>query len=306
MTSEIKSNGVPEQEKAWHALNAEEVLKNLKVKDQGLSTEEARSRQAAYGLNQLVEAPRPGLLHMLWEQINSFVVWLLIIASIISALLGDYVEAAAIMAIVVLNSVLGIIQERRAEEALAALKKLAAPEAQVMRDGHRTSVPARELVPGDRVFLEAGNFIPADVRLLEAVNLRVEEASLTGESLPAEKIPRTIREENLTEGDQLNMAFMGTLVVVNRIVFLSGGIAHAAYGGIGLAFFMGWPYTAGAAGFSLAAPDALATDWTVTSKYFNASPLGSISISSIFRISPIATVGVDTRTVVLKSLMILT
>ena len=216
MTSEIKSNGVPEQEKAWHALNAEEVLKNLKVKDQGLTTEEAGRRQAAYGLNQLVEAPRPGLLHMLWEQINSFVVWLLIIASVISALLGDEIEAAAIMAIVILNAVLGIIQERRAEEALAALKKLAAPEAQVMRDGHRTSVPARELVPGDMVFLEAGNYIPADVRLLEAVNLRVEEASLTGESLPVQKSAATVLDQDVPLGDRKNTAFMGTLVSYGR------------------------------------------------------------------------------------------
>ncbi|MFZ5858870.1 MAG: cation-translocating P-type ATPase [Chloroflexota bacterium] len=216
MTSEIKSNGVPEQEKAWHALNTEEVLKNLKVKDRGLTTEEARSRQAAYGLNQLMEAPRPGLLHMLWEQINSFVVWLLIIASVISALLGDEIEAAAIMAIVVLNAVLGIIQERRAEEALAALKKLAAPEAQVLRDGHRTSVPARELVPGDMVFLEAGNFIPADVRLLEAVNLRVEEASLTGESLPVQKSAATVLDQDVPLGDRKNTAFMGTLVSYGR------------------------------------------------------------------------------------------
>jgi Ca2+-transporting ATPase len=108
--------------------------------------------------------------------LNNFVVILLIVASVISALLGDYVEAAAIMAIVVLNSILGIVQERRAEEALAALRKLAAPDAQVMRDGHRVSVPSYDLVPGDLVFLESGNFVPADIRLLEAVNLRVEEA----------------------------------------------------------------------------------------------------------------------------------
>ena len=153
MTADVsKSNKVQsEGQEAWHALKAEEVLQSLKVRDQGLTTEEAASRQVAYGLNQLLEAPRPGLLSMLWEQINTFVVWLLIIASVVSALLGDTIEASAIMAIVVLNAVLGIVQERRAEEALAALKKLAAPEAQVMRDGHRVSIPSRELVPGDMV-----------------------------------------------------------------------------------------------------------------------------------------------------------
>ena len=126
----------------WHALKTEEVLHHLKVQDHGLSTDEAKRRLEQYGPNQLKEAPRPTFLQMLWDQLNNFVVILLIIASVISALLGDYVEAAAIMAIVVLNAVLGIVQERRAEEALAALKKLAAPDAQVMRDGHRKSIPS--------------------------------------------------------------------------------------------------------------------------------------------------------------------
>jgi Ca2+-transporting ATPase len=216
MTAEIKTISEGPQEKAWHALNPDEVLHSLKVKEQGLTTEEAALRRQTYGENQLQEAPRPGLLHMLWEQINSFVVWLLIIASVISALLGDEIEAAAIMAIVVLNAVLGIIQERRAEEALAALKKLAAPEAQTLRDGHRVSIPARELVPGDMIFLEAGNFIPADVRLLEAVNLRVEEASLTGESLPVQKSAASVLDKDVPLGDRKNTAFMGTLVSYGR------------------------------------------------------------------------------------------
>ncbi len=216
MNSEIEPKKIPEQENAWHALGAEEVLQHLKVKDQGLTTEEAERRREAYGSNQLQEAPRPGLWRMLWEQINSFVVWLLIVASVVSALLGDTVEAAAIMAIVVLNAALGIVQERRAEEALTALKKLAAPEAQVLRDGRRVSVPARELVPGDIIFLEAGNYVPADMRLLEAVNLRVEEASLTGESLPVQKSAATVLDKEVPLGDRKNTAFMGTLVSYGR------------------------------------------------------------------------------------------
>ena len=134
----LEKNGkaeIPQQE--WHALEAQDVLDHLKVEGNGLTTAEAGRRLEHYGPNQLKEAPRPTFLQMLWEQLNNFVVILLIVASIISALLGDFVEAAAIMAIVVLNSVLGIVQERRAEEALAALKKLAAPDAQVMRDGRR-------------------------------------------------------------------------------------------------------------------------------------------------------------------------
>ena len=200
----------------FHALTVEEALKHLEVYEEGLSSAEAEKRLAHYGQNQLREAPRPGFLAMLWEQLNNFVVILLIVASVISALLGDYVEAIAIMAIVVLNAVLGIIQEQRAEQALAALKKLAAPEAQVLRDGSRKSVPAYNLVPGDIVFLEAGNFIPADLRLLEAINLRVEEASLTGESLPVQKNAATVLDKNVPLGDRKNTAFMGTVVSYGR------------------------------------------------------------------------------------------
>jgi Ca2+-transporting ATPase len=112
--------------------------------------------------------------------------------------------------------VLGIVQESRAEQALAALKQLAAPEAHVLRDGHRQVLPARDLVPGDIVFLEAGNYVPADVRLLEAVNLRVEEASLTGESLPVEKNAALVLNQNVPLGDRRNTAFMGTLVSYGR------------------------------------------------------------------------------------------
>src|SRR5512147_444218 len=204
------------EQQEWHALKPDEVLSHLKVEGNGLTNEEAEKRLQYYGPNQLKEAPRPTFWQMLWEQLNNFVVILLIVASVISALLGDYVEAAAIMAIVVLNSILGIVQERRAEEALAALKKLAAPDAQVMRDGHRRSVPSYELVPGDVVFLEAGNYVPADIRLLEAVNLRVEEASLTGESLPVQKNAASVLDKDVALGDRKNTSFMGTLVSYGR------------------------------------------------------------------------------------------
>ncbi len=210
------SESIKNHEHEWHTLKTEQVLNHFEVQDNGLTSDEAKNRLEQYGPNQLKESPRPTFLHMLWEQLNNFVVILLIIASVISALLGDYVEAAAIMAIVVLNAVLGIVQERRAEEALAALKKLAAPDAQVIRDGHRKTVPSYELVPGDIVFLEAGNFIPADIRLLEAVNLRVEEASLTGESLPVQKNAATVLDQNIPLGDRKNTAFMGTVVSYGR------------------------------------------------------------------------------------------
>ncbi len=201
---------------AWHALDVEQVLRDLKVHEQGLTGEEAAQRLERYGHNQLEEARRAGFWNMLWEQLNNFVVMLLIVASAVSALLGEWVDASAILAIVVLNTVLGIVQERRAEEALAALKRLAAPEAHVLRDGHRVTIPARHLVPGDIVFLEAGNYVPADVRLLEAVNLRVEEASLTGESLPVQKNAASVLDKEVPLGDRKNTAFMGTLAAYGR------------------------------------------------------------------------------------------
>lgn len=214
MTQE--TGNIKDHEHDWHTLRPEQVLNHFEVQDNGLTSDEAKRRLEQYGPNALKESPRPTFLQMLWDQLNNFVVILLIVASGISALLGDYVEAAAIMAIVVLNAILGIVQERRAEEALAALKKLAAPDAQVIRDGHRRTVPSYELVPGDIVFLEAGNFIPADIRLLEAVNLRVEEASLTGESLPVQKNAATVLDQNVPLGDRKNTAFMGTVVSYGR------------------------------------------------------------------------------------------
>ena len=201
---------------AWHALEVEKVLRDLQVHENGLTVREASQRLHRYGPNQLQEAPRPGFWVTLWDQLNNFVVILLIVSSIISALLGEWIDALAILAIVVLNTILGIVQERRAEQALAALKKLAAPEAHVLRDGHRQVLLARDLVPGDMVFLEAGNYVPADVRLLEAVNLRVEEASLTGESLSVEKNAALVLNQNVPLGDRKNTAFMGTLVSYGR------------------------------------------------------------------------------------------
>jgi Ca2+-transporting ATPase len=202
---------------SWHSLSTEQVLTELNTEFQtGLTSEEAARRLEKFGPNQLAEKPRPGFLRMVFDQLNNFVVILLIVASLISLVLGEYVDAGAIFAIVVLNAVLGVIQESRAEAALAALQKLAAPEAQVMRDGRRVSVPAPQLVPGDIVLLEAGNFIPADVRLLEAVNMRIEEAALTGESVPVQKNAALRLESDIPLGDRKNTAFMGTTITYGR------------------------------------------------------------------------------------------
>ncbi|MEX2031071.1 MAG: cation-translocating P-type ATPase [Anaerolineales bacterium] len=207
----------PSSQAIFHALEANEVFKQLgSSPDDGLTTESARERLVRHGPNELLEAPRPGLAKRLLDQFRNFIVLFLIGAAIASAAFGDYVEAVAILAIVVLNAVLGVVQEGRAEAALAALRKMAALEAQVIRDGHRIMVPARELVSGDVVVLEAGNRVPADVRLFETANLRVEEAALTGESVPVEKDARIVLRQDVALGDRGNTAFMGTLIAYGR------------------------------------------------------------------------------------------
>ena len=216
-----------EDQEHWHALTTEKVLKDLRVAEDGLTSTEAAKRLEQFGPNQLVEAERPSFWVMLWAQLNSFVVILLLVAAVISGLIGwqeythtgqvaEFVEAGAILLIVVLNAVLGLVQEGKAEEALASLKKMSAPEAQVLRDGRRISVPSLELVPGDIVYLEAGNYVPADVRLVEAINLRVEEASLTGESLPVQKNASVLLDKDIPLGDRKNTAFMGTTISYGR------------------------------------------------------------------------------------------
>ncbi|MGD2205556.1 MAG: cation-translocating P-type ATPase [Anaerolineae bacterium] len=212
----------------WHALGPAEAAGVLGTNlQQGLSEDEARKRQTQFGPNELQEQPGRSFWQMLLDQFNQFLVMILIAAAVVSALIGwseyahsgdttEFVEAAAIMAIVILNAILGVVQEGRAEEALAALKKMASPNARVLRGGHIVTVPSRDLVPGDVVILETGNYVPADVRLVESVNLRIEEASLTGESVAVGKDARDILSAETVLGDRHNMAFMSTVVTYGR------------------------------------------------------------------------------------------
>ncbi|MFZ1463499.1 MAG: cation-translocating P-type ATPase [Anaerolineae bacterium] len=202
---------------SWHSQPVESVVSHLETRlDSGLTASEAGARLLRDGPNDLREHPRPPFWKLALEQLNSFVVLLLIAASVISALLGDWVEAGLIMTIVVLNSILGVVQESRAEQALAALKKMAAPEADVLRDGHRLKIPARELVKGDVVLLEAGNYVPADLRLAETVNLKIDEASLTGESVAVDKHASMTLVGDIPLGDRRNSAYMSSLVTYGR------------------------------------------------------------------------------------------
>jgi Ca2+-transporting ATPase len=216
------------EKQATHTMTVAEAASGLESDlEQGLTAEQVHRRQAKFGPNELQEAPRRTFWQMLLDQFNQFLVLILIAAAIISALIGwsefnrtgqttEFVDAAAILSIVILNAILGVVQEGRAEEALAALKKMASPNAHVLRDGHLITIPSRDLVPGDIVILETGNYVPADVRLIESVNLRIEEASLTGESVPVGKDARDVLPAEAALGDRHNMAFMSTLVTYGR------------------------------------------------------------------------------------------
>jgi Ca2+-transporting ATPase len=217
-----------QQQPVWHSQTPEQVAQALEADlNSGLTSTETEERLARYGLNELIEQPRPGFWQMLLAQFNNFVIIILIVAASISFAIGlreygesgeitEFVEAGAIVAIVILNAVIGVVQESKAEEALAALKKMAAPDAHVIRDGHRTVVPARQVVPGDLVLLEAGNYVPADLRLVETANLKIEEASLTGESFPVLKQADDVLAQDAPLGDRRNMAYMSTMVTYGR------------------------------------------------------------------------------------------
>ena len=201
----------------WHRTTKEDTLSFLKTDlGQGLPQAEAQHRLAEHGTNELIDRGLKSPWLILWEQLTAVMVVILIIAAVVSALLGDYKDAIAIMAIVILNAILGFTQEYRAEKAIAALKKMAVPTVKVRRDGQVQEISARELVPGDIALLEAGNVVPADARLIECSNLRTQEAALTGESEPVEKNTVALRAENLPLGDRFNMVYMGTVVTYGR------------------------------------------------------------------------------------------
>ncbi|HSJ85816.1 MAG TPA: cation-translocating P-type ATPase [Anaerolineales bacterium] len=201
----------------WHLQTITTAIDALKTQTEtGLSQNEAESRLTQYGRNELVEKGGRTPLKIFWEQITATMVLILVAAAVIAGLLGDLKNTIAISAIVILFSILGFVQEYRAEQAIAALKKLSVPNVRVQRDGTVQEISARDLVPGDILQLEAGNVLPADVRLLEAVNLRVQEAALTGESEPVEKQTAALSDEDLPLGDRRNMAYMGTIVTQGR------------------------------------------------------------------------------------------
>ncbi|MBI5794046.1 HAD-IC family P-type ATPase, partial [Candidatus Uhrbacteria bacterium] len=210
----------------WHALSPEAVLRALgSVLREGLSESEARARIARDGRNELRAVKKAAAWTLLLAQFKNVLVIILLIATVLSGFLGHEVEAITIAVIVILAVVLGFVQEYRAEKAMEKLKAMAAPLATVIRGGEERQLPAAELVPGDIILLVAGNRIPADARLLEAINLRLDEAMLTGESLPSEKSAEEKTAADAPIADRLNMIYAGTTVAAGRgtgVVVLTG------------------------------------------------------------------------------------
>jgi Ca2+-transporting ATPase len=192
---------------------AEELTTDLKT---GLSKEQVDRKIQQYGYNELKEKESETLFQKVIKQLKDFLVIILIIASIVSGLVGEISDALVIIAIVIVNAILGVLQEGKAEKALEALQRMSAPNARVCRNGHIEVIPARNLVPGDIVLIEAGDSIPADLRLIESVNLKIEEASLTGESVPVEKNAGKIFDGETLIGDRVNMAYMSTTATYGR------------------------------------------------------------------------------------------
>ena len=204
----------------WETLRKEEVLKMLDTsRKSGLTKEEIANRRQKYGENKLDDKPKESLVVKFIKQFNDFMIIVLIIASIVSAGISymqgenDYIDSIIIIAIVILNAIMGVVQEAKAEKSIEALKQMAPPKAKVLRDSIENEINAEQLVPGDIILLEAGNYVPADCRLIESYNLKIEESSLTGETEPVLKDAEMICKKDIPLGDQLNMTFMASIVV---------------------------------------------------------------------------------------------
>jgi len=198
---------------SWHTLASDAVASTLRANlDTGLTEDEAQRQLAEYGPNILPEPDPPNPLTVFLTQFSNLIVWVLIGAAVVSGILQEWIDAVAILAIVLLNAVLGFVQEYRAEQSLAALKKLSVTMARIIRDGVLSSIPARDVVPGDLIQIEAGDHVPADARIVYATGLRTQEAALTGESTPVDKFSDPLSGDSLPIAEQANRLFLGTAV----------------------------------------------------------------------------------------------
>jgi Ca2+-transporting ATPase len=200
----------------WYRYDIETTLSRFGTTMNGLPATEAKERLITYGPNEMEEKKKKSILVMFLEQFKDIMILILLAAAIIAGIIGDLADTLVIMAIVVANAIIGFIQEYRAEGAMAALKAMTAPVAVVIRGGAPSRIPAAEVVPGDMVLLEAGVIVPADIRLVESSQLKVEEAALTGESLPVEKETGALTDSDLPLGDRCNMVFKGTVISYGR------------------------------------------------------------------------------------------
>ncbi|HXK70285.1 MAG TPA: HAD-IC family P-type ATPase, partial [Caldisericia bacterium] len=192
---------------------AEKLSTNIEL---GLSEEEAKKRLKKYGPNKISEEKGKSPFSIFISQFQSILIIILIVASIVSFFLGDTVESIAILFVVVLNAILGFVQEYRADQSVKALKELVSPVAKVIRDGKRKEIPQEEVTVGDIVILDSGDKIPADLRIIESARLQIDESILTGESITIDKTDEVIQNEINSIGDMINMAFMGTIVTFGR------------------------------------------------------------------------------------------
>ncbi|MEW5744599.1 MAG: HAD-IC family P-type ATPase [Nitrospirota bacterium] len=200
----------------WYQRTVQETFAELGASEHGLSDAAAKERLERYGPNKLAEEEEISKLRILLHQVASPLIYILIIAAIVTFILRELIDTGVIMAVVIFNAVIGFFQEYKAEQSIRALKQMVVPKARVLRDGKEREIRSEELVPGDIVLLASGTRVPADMRVTHALELKVEEAMLTGESLPSEKHSRPINEDHLSPGDQRNMLFMGTIVLSGR------------------------------------------------------------------------------------------
>ena len=199
-----------------YQLDIAEIFRRFHISESGLSEGEARKRLAQYGPNRLAEEEAISRLKIFLHQFASPLIYILLLAALVTILLREYVDAGVILSVLILNAGIGYFQEFKAEESVRALKKMIVPQARVWREGREKEINSEELVPGDIVNLASGSKVPADMRLISEIDLKIDESMLTGESVPVDKDPAPIQEENLSPGDQLNMAFLGTIVVSGR------------------------------------------------------------------------------------------
>lgn len=203
----------------FHQLDKETIIKDLKTTvEQGLSQIEVNQRLDKYGLNELEKPKKRSLLLKFFDQLKDFMIVILLFAAILSFITADYAEGILVIVIVLLNALLGILQEAKAEKALQAIQKMASPHAKVRRDGIEMIIDVSNLVVGDIVLIEAGDYIPADIRILESVNLKVDESALTGEAVPVDKKSIVLEKEDIALGDRVNMGYMSTVATYGRAV----------------------------------------------------------------------------------------